>query len=143
METALLKELLLLALADVFYENNECTRAWGGLSSVGTKLEPAARSESNVILETNVLQKFSPHAIYLYCVISFLCHLTLFCASKLLQLTLASVYKVCDLSNILIPHRAKGVEPVILSFLAVKNMKIKFWLILNELPNGSDYSINS
>ena len=33
-----------------------------GLSNVCTKLEPG-RSETNEILEINVLQKFSPHAL--------------------------------------------------------------------------------
>ena len=43
-------------------KNNWRGRAWGRLISVCTKLEPA-RSESNEILEINVLQKFGRHVL--------------------------------------------------------------------------------
>ena len=62
METTLLKELLFLVLADILHKNILCSRTSGGLSGVCTKLEPDT-SESNEILEINVLQKSSPHAL--------------------------------------------------------------------------------
>ena len=40
-ETALLKEMLFWALADIFHKNNKCSRTWGGLSSVCTRLVQA------------------------------------------------------------------------------------------------------
>ena len=65
METASFIEMLVLVLADMLPKNNAVELGWGGgewLSSVCTKLEPA-RSKSNKILDVNVLQKFSPHAL--------------------------------------------------------------------------------
>ena len=59
METALLKELLFLALADINHKTNQCTTTRGALNSVCTKLELAS-SESKEILEINVLQKLAP-----------------------------------------------------------------------------------
>ena len=51
-----------LALADIPYKNTQCHRTLGGLSSVCAESEPA-NSKSNEILEINVLQKFTPHAL--------------------------------------------------------------------------------
>ena len=63
METALSKEPLFLALADILHKNNLYSRTWGGLNIVFSKLE-LARSKSNEILTINVLQKFSNHVLY-------------------------------------------------------------------------------
>ena len=54
-----IKGAAVLALAGILDKNNQCNRTWRGLNSVHTKQE-LARSESNEILEINILQKFSP-----------------------------------------------------------------------------------
>ena len=62
METDLLKEPLFLALTDILHKNTQCSKTWGGLSSVCTKLE-SARSKSDEIVEINVLQNVKPRAL--------------------------------------------------------------------------------
>ena len=61
-ETALSKEPLFLALADIRHKNNIYSRNWRRLISVCIKPEPP-KSESNKILAINVLQKLNPHAL--------------------------------------------------------------------------------
>ena len=51
-----------LALAGTPYKYNQCHTTLGGLSSVCVKSEPAG-SKNKEILEINVLQKFTPHAL--------------------------------------------------------------------------------
>ena len=48
---------------DTFNKIKRCQTTLEGLSSVCTILEPAS-SKNNEILEINVLQKFTPHALY-------------------------------------------------------------------------------
>ena len=52
-----------LALAGIPYKYNQCQITVGGLSSVCAKLEPAS-SKNNELPEINVLQKFTPHALF-------------------------------------------------------------------------------
>ena len=52
-----------LAHAGIPYKYNQCHTILGGLSGVCAKSEPAS-SENNKILEINVLQKFTSHALY-------------------------------------------------------------------------------
>ena len=51
------------ALAGIPYKCKQCHTTLTGLSSVCAKLEPAS-SKNDEILEINVLQKFTPHALY-------------------------------------------------------------------------------
>ena len=53
----------ILALVGIPYQYNQCHTTLGGLSSVCAKLEPVS-SENNKILEINVRQKFTPHALF-------------------------------------------------------------------------------
>ena len=48
---------------DRFNKNKRCHMTLKGLSSVCAKLEPAS-SKTSEILEKNVLQKFTSHALY-------------------------------------------------------------------------------
>ena len=52
-----------LALAGIPYKYNQCHTTLGGLSSVCAKIDPAS-SKNNEILEINVLQKFTSHALF-------------------------------------------------------------------------------
>ena len=56
----------ILALAGIPYKYNQCRTTLGGLSSVCAKLEPLS-SKNNEIhnRQINVLQKFTPHALWL------------------------------------------------------------------------------
>ena len=56
--------MLVLALANILHKITNAV-GLGGLSSLCANLEPA-RSNSNEILEINVLQTFSPHALWFY-----------------------------------------------------------------------------
>ena len=60
------KNCRFLAFAGIPYKYNQCDTTLGGLSSVCAKLEPAS-SQNNEILEINVLQKFTSHALYYIC----------------------------------------------------------------------------
>ena len=51
-----------LTLSGVHYKYNQYQTTLGGLSSVCAKLEPTI-SKNKEILEINVLQKFTPHAL--------------------------------------------------------------------------------
>ena len=55
----------LYALAGIPYKYNQCHATLGELSSMCAKIEPAS-SKNNEILEINVLQKFTPHALFPY-----------------------------------------------------------------------------
>ena len=48
---------------DTFNNNKQCHITLEGLNSVCAKLEPAS-SKNNEILEINVLQKSTPHALF-------------------------------------------------------------------------------
>ena len=52
-----------LALTGVPYKYNQCHTTLAGLSSVCAELDPAS-SKNNEILEMNVLQKFTQHALH-------------------------------------------------------------------------------
>ena len=54
---------IILAFVGIPYKYNHCHTALGGLGSVCANLEPAS-SKNNEILEINVLQKFTLHALY-------------------------------------------------------------------------------
>ena len=54
-----------LALSGIPYKYNQCHTTLEGLSSVCTKSESAS-SKNKDILEINVLQKFTLHALFLY-----------------------------------------------------------------------------
>ena len=58
--SSILRAAIFLALAGIPYE---LPYKFGGLISVCDKLEPAI-SQSNEILKINVLQKFTPHALF-------------------------------------------------------------------------------
>ena len=55
-----------LVLAGLPYKYNQCHTTLGRLSGVCAKLEPA-NSKNNEMLEINVLQKFTSHALYTAC----------------------------------------------------------------------------
>ena len=57
---SILRAAIFLALAGIPYE---LPYKFGGLISVCDKLEPAI-SQNNEILKINVLQKFTPHALF-------------------------------------------------------------------------------
>ena len=63
---SILRAAIFLALAGMPYKYTQCHTTLGELSSVRAKLEPAS-SKNNEILEINILQKFTPHALFLGC----------------------------------------------------------------------------
>ena len=54
----------MLAFVDILCKSNQCSRTWGGSSSVHTKLEPA-KSRSNEMLNIYVLKNFIPHTLFI------------------------------------------------------------------------------